>query len=89
NGVILKCTFCVHRLEKDLLPSCVVTCPVDALVFGDKDDPASPISNILRERESFQLLEDLGTEPSVYYLGGVPPNSKVREIERPLTKVER
>jgi len=89
KGVIEKCTFCVHRIEKNLPPACVDTCPVEALTFGDTEDPTSSISEVLRERESFQLLEDLGTDPSVHYLGGVPPNSKAREIERPLTKVER
>ena len=38
-------------------------------------------------KESFQLLEELGTDPSVVYVGGNPPSSNAREIERPLTGV--
>lgn len=87
KGVMEKCTFCVHRLDKGLQPACVDTCPVGALIFGDSDDPQSPVSRTLRERESFQLLEELGTKPSVHYVGGVAPDSHAHEIERPLTKV--
>lgn len=89
KGVIEKCTFCVQRVEKDLLPACVDTCPVGALKFGDTSDEKSPISAFLRHHESFQLLEELGTDPSVHYVGSDPPRSDAREIERPLTKVAR
>ncbi len=87
KGVMEKCTFCVHRVEKGLMPACVDTCPVGALVFGDIEDEDSPISRFVRERESFKLLEDLGTNPSVFYLGGTPPTHDSKEIERPLTEV--
>jgi Fe-S-cluster-containing dehydrogenase component len=30
-----KCTFCVHRLEKGLVPRCVQSCPVNAIKIGD------------------------------------------------------
>ena len=89
KGVMEKCTFCVHRVDKGMVPACVDTCPVGALVFGDADDESSPISVFLRNREHFQLLEELGTEPNVYYLGGTPPTSEAREIERPMTGVAR
>jgi len=87
KGVMEKCTFCVHRVEQGLLPACVDTCPVGALKFGDIEDEGSPISTFLRNKESFQLLEELGTDPSVVYVGGTPPTSHAREIERPLTGV--
>jgi molybdopterin-containing oxidoreductase family iron-sulfur binding subunit len=82
KGVMEKCTFCVHRVEKGLLPACVSTCPVTALVFGDRDDPDSAIGRMLRERPYFRLLEQAGTEPSVFYFGGSPPGEDDREIER-------
>ena len=82
KGVMEKCTFCVHRVDQGLLPACVTTCPVQALKFGDLDNAESPISIFLRDRESFRLLEEVGTEPNVFYVGGQPPSSEAREIEK-------
>jgi molybdopterin-containing oxidoreductase family iron-sulfur binding subunit len=83
RGVSEKCTFCVHRLEQGLRPACVTTCPVQALIFGDLDDPTSNVSRLLQENLSFRLLEELGTEPRVYFLGGQPPGEGTRQIEEP------
>ena len=87
KGVMEKCTFCVHRVEKGLDPACVETCPTDALVFGDIEDSSSPISQYVREKRSWQLLEEAGTSPNVFYVGGAPPSSEVTEIEQPKVKV--
>lgn len=67
-GVIEKCTWCVHRVERGLLPACVANCPVQALHFGDLEDPNSEVSRLLGQKRSFRLLEEVGTEPRVYYL---------------------
>lgn len=88
KGVMEKCTFCVQRVEKNLAPACVETCPVGALQFGDIEDDRSPVSQFIKDRKKFKLLEDLGTDPSVVYVGGTPPAPDAHEIERPLTKVE-
>jgi molybdopterin-containing oxidoreductase family iron-sulfur binding subunit len=82
KGVIEKCTFCVHRVDQGLEPACVETCPVEALRFGDIDAPDTPISRFLRTHEHLKLLEEVGTEPNVFYVGGEPPSSEAREIER-------
>lgn len=80
RGVVEKCSFCYQRIDRGLslgltpgidpeaTPSCVVTCPTGARMFGDANDPASNISKVLREHASFRLREDLGTGPRVYYL---------------------
>jgi molybdopterin-containing oxidoreductase family iron-sulfur binding subunit len=86
KGVIEKCTFCVHRVEKGLQPACVANCPAFALHFGDLDDPNSDASRQLRNRPSFRLLEEWNTEPRVHYLGNAP-TTEDREIERPKTRV--
>ena len=36
--------------------------------FGDVNDPKSNISTLLAETEHFRMHEELGTDPSVYYI---------------------
>jgi molybdopterin-containing oxidoreductase family iron-sulfur binding subunit len=82
KGVMEKCTFCVQRVEKDMSPACVDTCPTHAIQFGDLDDPNSAPSIAAREKSGFKLLEDRNTQPRVTYLGSTfSPGA--REIERP------
>jgi Fe-S-cluster-containing dehydrogenase component len=89
-GVMEKCTFCIQRIrrtEEDALvkgiaikdgavqPACVQTCPPSALIFGDLNDPNSQISLLLKNNpRKIRILEELGTEPSIYYLKGGQSN---------------
>ncbi len=81
KGVEEKCTFCIHRVEKGLLPACVANCPSFALNFGDLDDPDSNVSKLLEEKPSFRLEEEFNTKPRVYYVGRPHPSTEVRQIE--------
>jgi len=72
-GTMEKCTFCVHRITDGQVPSCVWSCPAQARIFGDLNDPESRPSNLIRDREGYQLLEERGTDPKVYYL---PPRRR-------------
>jgi len=63
-----KCTWCYHRITKDLLPACVEACPVGARIFGDRGDPESRVSRILREQKVYVLKPDLKTRPRVFYV---------------------
>ncbi|MFQ5594956.1 MAG: 4Fe-4S dicluster domain-containing protein [Anaerolineae bacterium] len=87
TGVIEKCTFCVQRVEKGLTTACANICPTQAIHFGDLDDPNSEVSRLLREKEAFQLLEDAGTDPNVFYVGGQPPSTEIRQIEEVKVRV--
>ena len=67
-GAVSKCDFCQTRITKGEEPACVVTCLAGARFFGDLDDPYSEVCRLIRDRNGYQLLPEVGTEPSVYYL---------------------
>ena len=85
NGVMGKCTFCVHRRGNGERTACEETCPVDAIHFGDFDDPDSRVNRVLEEksdRPTFRLMEELGTEPNVIYIGEPPATpEELEELE--------
>ena len=67
-GNARKCHFCLHRIERGLLPQCVTTCIGRATYFGDANDPESLVSELIAQPNVMRLKEELGTEPRVYYL---------------------
>ena len=69
NHLADKCTFCYHRLGEGLAPACVHTCPREARLFGDLNDPTSKLSVLLRQNRWRLLKPELGTHPKCYYLG--------------------
>jgi len=74
TGTMKKCTLCVDRIYdqnipvEDRQPACVLTCPAHARMFGDFDDPNSEVSKVVREREGYMLLPELGYNPTNHYL---------------------
>lgn len=83
RGVVEKCSFCVQRIQEkkaeakvagrrledgEIQPACVQSCPADALVFGDMNNPDSKISKYMKNKRNYHLLEELHTLPSVGYL---------------------
>lgn len=67
QGVMEKCTFCLHRTRRGRYPACLEACPTGARVFGDLNDPASDIRWVLENKRVFVLKEDLGTQPRFFY----------------------
>lgn len=67
QGVVEKCTFCLHRTRRGKLPACLEACPTGARVFGNLLDPESEIRKVLRDKRVFVLKEELGTSPRFYY----------------------
>jgi dimethyl sulfoxide reductase iron-sulfur subunit len=67
-GTVVKCTLCHERVEAGLEPACVITCPTDARIFGDLDDPGSKARRLIAERGGRQPLPEKNTEPKVYYI---------------------
>jgi molybdopterin-containing oxidoreductase family iron-sulfur binding subunit len=86
RGVMEKCNFCVQRVAEqkaeskrngadiqdgDIKTACQQTCPAEAIVFGDINDPASRVSRLAKDARAFKVLEELGVRPSVTYLAQV------------------
>ena len=67
EGVVEKCTFCIHRTRQGRLPACAEACPTGARVFGNLLDPDSEIRWVLANKQVFRLKEDLKTEPRFWY----------------------
>jgi len=83
RGVVEKCNFCFHRLQAarekaaaagkteidpgDYIPACAESCPTSAITFGDLLDEESAVAKLAKSKNSFRLLESLGTQPKVYY----------------------
>jgi formate dehydrogenase iron-sulfur subunit len=38
DGTLVKCDMCLDRVQNDMLPACVKTCPTGAMNFGERDD---------------------------------------------------
>lgn len=93
-GVANKCTFCIERIDSglekgmvpgidmDATPACAASCIAQAIKFGDFENPDSEVSKLARDSRSFQIHEELGTNPQIRYLydtgigvesGTIPP----------------
>jgi molybdopterin-containing oxidoreductase family iron-sulfur binding subunit len=84
KGVMEKCTFCVQRIRQakdhakddgrrrirdgEVQPACVQSCPSEALVFGDRKDASSQVSQSMSDARAYRVLDELNTRPSVIYL---------------------
>ena len=91
RGVMEKCSFCVQRIytakadakaegrvmrDGDVKPACAQSCPAEAIVFGDLNDPKSKAAKLAKSERSYRVLAELGVQPSVHYLTKVR-NKKV------------
>lgn len=83
RGVMEKCSMCIQRIQEGKLQAkkegrplkdgeiklaCQQSCPADAIVFGDINDPESEISKKLKDPRYYRVLEELGVAPRVGYL---------------------
>jgi molybdopterin-containing oxidoreductase family iron-sulfur binding subunit len=76
RGVVEKCIMCPEMLRMGMLPACAETCKMGAIYFGDELEDAvtnskgetMQFSQIAAKHSAFRLMEELGTEPRVYYL---------------------
>ena len=90
RGVMEKCSMCVHMLQKVKLDAkkdgrklrtgeaqtaCSIACDTGALTFGDVLDEESKVFTASKSPRAYHLLEELNTQPSVWY------QTKVRNKE--------
>jgi MoCo/4Fe-4S cofactor protein with predicted Tat translocation signal len=86
RGVMEKCSMCAQRIQAGKLEAkkerrrpvdgeietaCSQSCPTNALIFGDMNDPESRISKVIAEEKEgrlFHMLEEINVLPSVSYL---------------------
>ena len=70
ENVAQKCTFCAHLLDKGWKqPRCVEVCPTQALVFGDLDDPTSPVAQETALSPGVELRPALEARARVRFRG--------------------
>ncbi len=82
RGVMEKCTYCLQRINRkkilakredrrlqsdEVVSACQQTCPTDAIVFGDINDPESRVSQVKRQNRDYAMLVQLGTKPRTTY----------------------
>ncbi|MBI5652752.1 MAG: 4Fe-4S dicluster domain-containing protein [Chloroflexi bacterium] len=82
KGVVEKCIFCPTLAREGKLPACAQACTMNAIYFGDQVEDvvtnhagvSVSFTQLIREKGGFSFMEDLGTEPRVWYL---PPRDRV------------
>lgn len=93
KGVMGKCEFCPERQDdgrENVV--CELTCPHNAIHFGNMNDPDSRPNQYLAQKakekggkiSTFRLLEDHGTKPSIIYIGQQPSRS-ARPVDGPVS----
>jgi MoCo/4Fe-4S cofactor protein with predicted Tat translocation signal len=59
------------RVGDELKTACQQSCPAEAIVFGNINDPNSKVSKLKARALNYSLLSDLGTRPRTTYLAEV------------------
>ena len=57
--------------DGEIQTACQATCPTEAIVFGDINDPGSRVAKMKAEKLNFGMLADLNTRPRTTYLAAL------------------
>ncbi|MDI6865216.1 MULTISPECIES: 4Fe-4S dicluster domain-containing protein [Thermodesulfovibrio] len=64
----VKCTMCIHRVSKGLLPACVEACPTEALTFGKRQEILDKSQKLSQETRLFMYGREENGGTSVFIL---------------------
>lgn len=82
RGVMEKCSMCIQRIQAgklkakmekrsvkdgDIKVACQQTCPANAIVFGNVNDPNSEVAKALKSERTYYVLEELNVQPGIGY----------------------
>jgi MoCo/4Fe-4S cofactor protein with predicted Tat translocation signal len=95
RGVMEKCSYCLQRIreaeintERDgktiqdgqVQTACQQTCPTQAIVFGNINDPESRVSKLKALSRQYGLLRELNVRPRTTYLARLRnPNPEIKD----------
>ena len=94
RGVMEKCTYCVQRIrhaeitaeaghrpihDGEVLTACQASCPTQAIIFGDMNDPTSRVRAEKNSPLDYSLLAELNTYPRTTYLAALRNPNPVLE----------
>jgi molybdopterin-containing oxidoreductase family iron-sulfur binding subunit len=68
--------------DNEIVTACQQTCPTDAIVFGDINDPKSNVRRLKDSGLNYGLLTELNTVPRTTY------NARIRNIDEALKNPE-
>ena len=86
RGVMEKCSYCVQRINEtkieakraersvavnEIKTACQQTCPTEAIVFGDLNQPESEVVARKHNVRNYVLIGELNNRPRTSYLGRV------------------
>lgn len=82
RGVMEKCSMCIQMTQASILEAkkngrrvkdeefqtaCSNACPTNAIVFGDINDAEAAVTRLKKDKRKYEVLEEVGTKPNVFY----------------------